>query len=162
MTEVACERRNNCNTDQHTFKAFFSRWLAATAKLVPSTHDTIMPLLKASAAAAAAQCSGGTDGVTCGQRWLDDGVWDGTYGVGQQMSALSVLGSSLVDDAAELVTNTTGGTSEGNPDAGSKSIGASGNTDKPVTAGDRAGAGILTVVVLGGFIAAIVFMILGD
>jgi len=59
MDEVACEDVNTtgtCDTDQLSFKAYFSRWLAATAKMCPWTHDTIMAWLKPSATAAAEQC----------------------------------------------------------------------------------------------------------
>lgn len=53
MTEVTCERTMNCNIDQQTFKAYLSRWMAASVKVAPWTHDTIMPLLASSAQAAA-------------------------------------------------------------------------------------------------------------
>jgi mannan endo-1,6-alpha-mannosidase len=59
MYEIACETVNTvgtCDTDQQSFKAYFSRWLAATAKLCPWTHDQIMALIKTSSVAAAAQC----------------------------------------------------------------------------------------------------------
>lgn len=32
-----------------------------------------------------AQCTGGSDSVTCGTTWTGDG-WDGGFGVGQQMN----------------------------------------------------------------------------
>jgi mannan endo-1,6-alpha-mannosidase len=46
----------NCDADQETFKAYTAQWMANTIKLCPWTEDTIMPLLQASATAAAAQC----------------------------------------------------------------------------------------------------------
>ena len=51
MYEAACEPVGNCNTDQLSFKAYLSRWMAATAKVAPFTHDTILPLLQTSAQA---------------------------------------------------------------------------------------------------------------
>ncbi len=70
----------------------------------------------------------------------------------------------LIDDAPELVTNTTGGTSTGNANAGSGS-GSSSSTDgeavKPATGADKAGAGILTALVLSGVLGGIGFMIMG-
>ncbi|KAL2074012.1 hypothetical protein VTL71DRAFT_7790 [Oculimacula yallundae] len=152
MYESACETvktTGTCNTDQQSFKAYLSRWMAATAKLVPAYHDTIMKLLKPSAKAAAAQCSGGTDGMTCGEHWYQP--YDGLYGLGQQMSALSVVQSMLIDEAPALATNGNGGTSKGDVDAGKKGD-ASGPVSKPVTTGDRAGAGILTAMVLSGLL----------
>lgn len=94
MYEQACEDVNTsgtCDTDQLSFKAYLSRWMAATSKLVPWTASYITPKLQASAQAAAAQCTGGTSGITCGEHWTNNGVYDGTSGVGQQMSALSVI-----------------------------------------------------------------------
>lgn len=94
MYEQACEDVNTsgtCDTDQQSFKAYLSRWMAATSKLVPWTSSYITPLLQASAKAAAAICDGGTDGVTCGEHWTTNSTYDGNYGLGQQMSALSVI-----------------------------------------------------------------------
>jgi len=147
MTEVACEANKKCNVDQKSFKAYLSRWMAATTKVAPWTRELIMPKLKASAQAAAKQCSGGTDGVTCGMKWFTNGVWDGNSGVGEQMSALEVVQSQLIDYVAGPVTKRTGGTSKGNPNAGSHS------NDNPlaldaIQTGDKVGAGFLTTIVL--------------
>lgn len=89
--------------------------MAASTKVAPWLYDDIQPYLAASAIAAAAQCDGGSDGVTCGTKWTTNGVWDGTYGVGQQMSALEVIQSNLITTVKGPVTNNTGGTSAGNP-----------------------------------------------
>ncbi|TVY31561.1 Mannan endo-1,6-alpha-mannosidase, partial [Lachnellula occidentalis] len=146
MYESACEDnvsaanpQGTCDNDQLSFKAHLSRWMVATAQLVPDTHDTIMALLRPSAKAAAAQCDGGTDGVTCGQHWTAGSTWDGTYGIGQQMSAVSVIGALLIDTAPALVTNTTGGTSTGNAAAGGKSASADGSdlVITPATGADK-------------------------
>ena len=63
------------------------------------------------------------------------------------MSALEVVQANLIGTVAGLLTNTTGGTSQGNAAAGS------GANDSPtmydtITTGDKAGAGILTTAVL--------------
>lgn len=158
MYEVACEPSGNCNVDQQSFKAYLSRWLAATTKVAPWTHDTIMPLLQKSAQAAALSCSGGSDGVTCGTKWTT-GNWDGAYGVGQQMNALEVIQSNLIDKVSGPVGNKTGGTSVGNPSAGT---GGDGNPTEPqsiITTGDRAGSGILTALVLIGLVGGAWWMI---
>ncbi|KAH8595236.1 glycoside hydrolase family 76 protein [Bisporella sp. PMI_857] len=167
MYEAACENKGTnptvgtCNTDQQTFKAYLSRWLAATSKLCPWTTSTIDNWIKTSAVAAAAQCSGGTDGVTCGEHWTAEETWDGTYGVGQQMSALSVISSTLIHSAPDLVTNTTGGTSKGDPAAGTSStIDSDGVADRVITTSDRAGAGILTALVIGGVVSGTYFMLI--
>jgi mannan endo-1,6-alpha-mannosidase len=98
MFEAACEPYNKCNDDQFSFKAYLGRWLAKTMILAPFTEPTIRPWLETSAIAAANSCSGGIDGVTCGTKWWVDG-WDGTFGAGQQLSALEVVQSLQVADA---------------------------------------------------------------
>jgi mannan endo-1,6-alpha-mannosidase len=98
MYEAACETGEtgrHCNLDQQSFKAYLSRFMAKTAMMAPFTKDTITQYLKASAVGAAKSCSGGTDGTTCGSKWYT-GAWDGTSGVGQQLSALEVTQSLLM------------------------------------------------------------------
>lgn len=152
MVEVACEPRGNCNVDQQSFKAYLSRWLAVTAQLVPTHYERIFSYLRVSAMGAAGQCSGGSRGRTCGRMW-NSTTWDGTYGVGEQMSALAVVQAMLIHtaDLAAPVGATSGGTSKGNPTAGTGTTGKAGlpsvNT-RIITTGDRAGAGIVTAVVL--------------
>lgn len=148
MTEVACEQNNpvNCNTDQLSFKATYSRFLAATTKYVPELASSIMGYLATSATAAAAQCTGQPGGDSCGTLWYS-GKWDGTTGVGQEMSALQVIQANLVKYARDPVTNGTGGTSIGNPSAGSSDANPT-VVLAPITSGDRAGAGILTAIII--------------
>lgn len=162
MYEVACETNNACDTDQLSFKAYLSRWMAATIKVAPFTQDIIMPKLQASAQAAAAQCSGGDDGVTCGTKWTQ-GTWDGTQGVGQQMSALEVIQSNLINSVSGPVTNTTGGTSKGDASAGT-SQGASTTPEiltSTITTGDKVGAALMTVIVVLNVVGAVVWMVIG-
>lgn len=90
MLETKCEMAGTCDTDQLSFKAYLSRWLAATSVLLPQYQAQIAPLISASAGGAVASCSGGPDAQTCGTKWFTDD-WDGTSGVGQQMSALEVV-----------------------------------------------------------------------
>ena len=103
MFETACELTNNCNNDQYSFKAYLARWLAKTSIVAPYTAPAIHTLLVASAEAAAKSCSGGTDGVTCGEKWYTGG-YDGNYGVGQQLSALEVTQALLIANAPKLRT----------------------------------------------------------
>jgi mannan endo-1,6-alpha-mannosidase len=148
--EVACESTLKCTTDMFSFKSYLTRWLASTIQMVPYTHDTIMSRLKPSAVAAAAQCVGGDNGRTCGLSW-NSGKYDGTFGVGQQMAAMSAVFVTLADltPVGKPLTNSTGGTSKGNPNAGS---GSHHDTTlvKPATGSDRAGAGVLTALILIG------------
>ena len=167
MVEVACEDAGTCNTDQLSFKAYLSRWLAATAILAPFTAPTIQPMLATSAQAAAKQCVGGSKGTICGTKWTT-GTWDGTTGVGQQMCALEVVQTNLAfmgaKDASSgpsssgggaggggkgPLTSSTGGTSQGDAGAGTTAQTWSGGTPMgPPTTGDKAGAGLLTLLLV--------------
>jgi mannan endo-1,6-alpha-mannosidase len=98
MYEAACETAETCNTDQFSFKGYLSRFMYKTAQLAPFTADAIMSLLPVSAKAAAGSCSGGVNEETCGTKWYVGG-WDGTFGVGQQLSALETIQGLLVDEA---------------------------------------------------------------
>lgn len=66
------------------------------------------------------------------------------------MGALAIIQANLIDEVFVPVTNKTGGTSQGNPNAG----GGTGNKGSPsyaqstITRKDKAGAGILTTLVL--------------
>lgn len=144
MWEAACESVGNCNTDQLSFKAYLSRWMAATIKVAPWTHDTIFPLLQTSAQGAANSCSGGADGTTCGTQWYT-GKWDGSTGVGQQMCAMEIFQSNLIDLVPGPVSAGNGGISKGNPAAGS-----GGDTSfeplDPIRTADKAGAAIASTL----------------
>lgn len=148
MLIVSCvvnEERPELTKREKSFKAYLARWMAATTKMAPETYDAIMGKLRPSAIAAAQQCSGGDNGRTCGLRWTktNGSVWDGTHGVGQQMAALEVVQSTLIHQVAGPVTNSTGGTSEGNAAAGGKSVPVFEIADAHT--GDRVGAWVLTV-----------------
>ncbi|KAI5253109.1 mannan endo-1,6-alpha-mannosidase [Aureobasidium subglaciale] len=120
MVEITCQPLGNCDTDQLSFRSYLARTLAVTTQLIPSLHETIYPYLRASAQGAAQQCDGGTTGSICGMEW-NTTVWDGTYGVGQEMSALAVIQSLMLDteDAAFTppLTASTGGNSTSDPSA---------------------------------------------
>jgi mannan endo-1,6-alpha-mannosidase len=151
LFEVACETNGKCDNDQMSFKAYLARWMAATTKQAPWTYDTVMSRLKPSAQAAAAQCNGAPTGRVCGIKWTDNGTWDGTSGPGQQMSALEVVQSCLISEVAGPLTNSTGGTSVGNPNAGSDSA-INAVVETPATTGDKIGSGFLTAFVIVGMV----------
>ncbi|KAF8539949.1 glycoside hydrolase [Trichophaea hybrida] len=173
MCESACEssppytNAPTCNTDQRSFKAYLARFMALTYQLVPSTQDWIMARLSASATAAAKSCTGGDDGQTCGLSWIMQ-KYDGSPfgiakgGVGEHMAALEVFQSLLVPGAKAPVTQKNGGTSVGDASAGSGTSGLSAEDlmqTSPTTQGDRAGAGILTTICLGGLVGLTYWLI---
>ena len=165
MFEMQCQPQKTCNQDQQSFKAYLSRFMAATTQLCPWTAETIMPLLQTSAKGAAAQCSGGSSssaqpGQTCGMDWSTS-TWDGLYGPGEQMAAMSVIGANLIGLRSGPVTLKEGGISKSDPTAGS------GGTKnplalEPIGAADKFGASILTVLVLVYFAAGSVWMLRGE
>lgn len=146
MKEVACEDGGNCNNDQKSFKAYVSDWMAQTAKVAPFTAATIDPMLAASAQAAAPQCSGGSDGVTCGVRW-GQSTWDGTAGIGQQMTAMQIFNTQLAPYVIGPV-EADEGLSQADPNAGNTATTPStpNKHTREITTADRAGAAILTII----------------
>ena len=69
------------------------------------------------------------------------------------MAALSVIGTNLLTSAMVPLTKGTGGNSVSNPEAGTESPNTQpGATVKPITTSDRAGAGILTFLIIVGVI----------
>ncbi|GMM33881.1 putative mannan endo-1,6-alpha-mannosidase [Saccharomycopsis crataegensis] len=159
MYEAACQPAGTCDEDQRTFKAIFARCLGLTARLAPDTNGTIMPWIEASALAAAASCDGGLDGHTCGQNWFL-GTYDNKYGLGEEMAALEIMQSLRIWDRPAPYTASTGGTSEGNPAAGL--IDMTANETKPLDlhTKDKAGAGIITVVIAATIIGSAIWLII--
>jgi mannan endo-1,6-alpha-mannosidase len=168
MTEVACERVHLCDDDEQSFKAYLARWMAATTKWAPWTYGTIKPLLEASAAAAAAQCTGGSNGRMCGLMWANNsGKWDGTTGVGQQMASMEVVLGNMIQKVDAPVTNSTGGTSPGNQKEGlpgAKQIDGLSTLEqiRPISTADGAGAYFLTVLVLLSILGGMAFVFHDD
>lgn len=118
--------------------------MAVTAKIAPFSYDLIMPTLRASAEAAAKQCSGPND--ACGLRWTEP-EFDGKVGVGEQMSAVEIFQVNLLDSVSGPLTQKKGGISKGDPSAGTGS-GATVKEFSVITTGDKAGAGIVTSIIL--------------
>lgn len=158
MTEVACENNGKCDVDQRSFKAYLARWMAYTAIVAPWTRQYLDPLLKASAQAAAKQCTGGPKGTSCGLRWIDNGKNDGSFGVGEQMAAMEVVQALLYPTVPGPVTAAKGGISVSNPTAGNN-VPETPIRFSTVTTGDRAGAGILTLLVLVGIVVGAWWMV---
>ncbi|KAK6077307.1 mannan endo-alpha-mannosidase dcw1 [Seiridium cupressi] len=162
MVEKPCEEGGFCDTDQQSFKAYLARWMAGTSQMAPFTFDTIMPLLKSTATAAANQCVGspsaaefkGTAGTACGFQWTKSPTFDNMVGVGEQQSALAAVMYNLVQRTAQApVTADTGGTSQGNVNAGAATQDKV-PTLEPITMTEKVAAGFITsafaLSVLGG------------
>ena len=86
---------------------------------------------------------------------------DGEVGVGEQMSALEVMQNLLVDQVSGPVGEQTGGISKNDPTAGSDGGNLVIEHDSISTA-DRAGAGILTALVLFSMFGGGWWLVTGD
>lgn len=155
--ERSCEAPTTmqCTTDMKSYKGYLHRWMASAAQVAPFVSAQVAAALRSSAASAVRSCADGVDNgngvsrATCGFRWTT-GRYDGDTGAGQQMNVLAALTSLLLDVEPEKVggpvTNSTGGTSQGNPDAG----GVPGflKPTPPPGLGDKVGAGVATAVLV--------------
>ena len=162
MVEITCEPFGTCNNDMQSFKTYLSRWMATTSQLAPWTAATIQPMLKTSAVAAAQQCSG--PGNVCGFKWTNGAQYDGLTGPGEQMAAMEVIGGMMVfqghGEVPPPVTQTTGGTSKGDPNAGGSKLDDELGVLPPITTGDRAGAGIITFLVMAMLVGGCAWMLI--
>ncbi|KAJ9144059.1 Mannan endo-1,6-alpha-mannosidase [Pleurostoma richardsiae] len=169
--EVACEQGMSCTSDMLSFKGYLHRWMAVTAQLAPFAWDTIMPVLRTSAEAAARSCAGGDNQRMCGFQWsrASEIGWDGTSGAGQQMNVLGALSSLLANfdpisegesggSSGPPITNSTGGTSGGNAAAGYDDARSWAHDPEPITNADRVGAGILTAVTIASVLSGCVWL----
>lgn len=161
LTEVACERRDTCDFDQRSFKSYFIRFAAASTKWAPFLAEPMRPYFLATAQAAAKCCVPGDPGVICSHKW-ELGEYDGITGVGEQLCALQAMQSLLITDAGLPVTTDTGGTSKGDPTAGTSGSGdAAGGRPIPETIGtsERAGAGVLTAFLIVGMLCGTYWLV---
>ena len=104
LSEIACEAQNSCTTDMKAFKGQLVQSLVDTIQMAPYTAQSILPLLTSSAQAAAKVCNGDF----CSEVWNGKTSTNATSGLGEQLSALSVVQGLLVKDAPpESTANST-------------------------------------------------------
>lgn len=154
--EPSCEPApGSCNSDMESYRGFMHRWMANSIQMAPFLYDKFMPTLKTSAAAGVKQCTGGDNGRMCGFHWTS-GKYDGLTGASLQMNVLGALTALLMPSVDPPLTNSTGGTSKGDPNAGSDKVELP--TFAPITTGDKAGASILTILIVTGALSAFAWM----
>ncbi|PLN84880.1 putative glycosyl hydrolase [Aspergillus taichungensis] len=145
LSEVACEPIMTCDRNQLGFKGYLAMWLAFTAILVPKTADQIIPKLQGTVVAVGKQCSGKSENL-CGSRWYQPN-WDGIEGLEVQMAALGAVTSNLM-----AMESQSPNTIDTNPDAEEHQIDSGKDEDPnkldPINTGDRAGAWILTIIMV--------------
>ena len=159
MVEQMCEGAGNCNTDQLSYKSLLIRWMAETAKLAPFTAGAVQGRLATTSPAAASCCKCGDSGTQCGFSWTKPGQCDGSYGIGQQLNALQAVQVNLENVVGGAVNSTGGGISQGNANAGSGSDDTT-NLDRAATTGEKAGAGILSIVVVIAIVGGAVWIVI--
>ena len=165
MVERACELADKllCNVDQHSFKGYLLRALATAALMAPDlVREPIVRTFKTNIEGVIDSCL--ADG-TCGYRW-NIGKYDGDVNngpAGQGMSALAAFSTYLITEeqfvSKPLVTNSTGGESRGNPNAGEKP--ATLMSMSELTGRDKAGAGVLTAFVVCSILGTYFFLATG-
>lgn len=119
LTEVACANSNNCNADQQAYRAILARALAVAKEL---DQEKVTAVLQASAQGAAASCSGGSNGTSCGSDW-SSGKFDGSTGLGQDLSALEIMLANIPRNATQT-TNGTSSSASGEPSGSASGSGA--------------------------------------
>lgn len=80
----------------------------------------------------------------------------------EQISATNIFVANMIAfETAAPVTSTTGGNSTSDPTAGENDTSTT-TTLAAITTGDRAGAGILTVVFVAGWVGMMGWAVLGN
>jgi len=154
--EPSCEPPpGSCNSDMESYRGYVHRWMANSIQLAPYLYDDLMPTLKTSAAAAVKQCTGGANGRMCGFHWTS-GTYDGLLSASLQMNVLGALTALIMPGVEPPLTNVTGGTSKGDVNAGQDKTEIP--TFAPITTGDKAGASILTILIITGALSAFAWM----
>ncbi|KAI9929333.1 hypothetical protein MW887_000801 [Aspergillus wentii] len=94
LSEVNCEAKNNCDSNQKALKGMLALDLAATVRAAPLTVFRIWSKLQGSAVAAAKQCTGGNTHTVCGGRWYEP-KWDGSDAFEDQLAATNIFVANL-------------------------------------------------------------------
>ena len=188
LTEVACAQNDNCNTDQLAFRAVLARAMAQVRDLTVDTrlyksrnetidgqtvpianrseplwtiHERINFILGTSALGAAAQCSGGKDGTTCGNSW-GNSTFDGSQGLGQDLSALNIILANLPAGRpanSSMTKAAPAPASNGTTTAGGLGNGSSGGAPAQATASGASGISASSFALLAGIAFAIAFCV---
>ncbi|CAG7953034.1 unnamed protein product [Penicillium olsonii] len=155
-----CEPSAQCDEDANRpiFKGLTVSWLADIALIIPSLKEKIVPKLEVSAEGAAKACTGNGENL-CGNRWWG-GKYDGQNSMENAMSGSQMMSAIMVkflDSSSAPVSTATGGNGSSDPNAGSEES-SEREELPPITTADKAGAGILTVLFVAGFIGGAAFL----
>lgn len=127
MVETACETNGKCSTEQRFFKGIFAQHLARTMQMMPSTADTIKPIIQANAQAVAK--TGCENANNCVYIWTGNSK-NGGSDLGSQFSSLQAIQGNLADRGkAASSSNTSSTSTSGGPgSSNSSSTSASGSS----------------------------------
>lgn len=166
LYEPACEPTGNCDLNMMTFKGYMLRFLAATTLVAAWTGRITSGIISDAGKGAAAVCNGpitaafhGINETACGFEWTLPQKYDGRAGVGPQMDALCSIIYNLIDQVQPPATSHDRGISKGNPDAGIPSRDSLPRS-KAITIADKVGAAILTIVMSGVMVGALIWLML--
>lgn len=167
--EPACEPYGTCavkELNMLSFKGYMLRFLTATTQVAPWTYDPITKIISDAASAAVKKCTAkvgtqfwgliyrGVEDAGCLFDWVPESLDRRQVDVGSHMDALSAVMYNLVRRVKPPATSDNRGTSTGDPNAGIENDGEKLPQFRPITTGDKAGAGILTAIVVSGIVAS--------
>ncbi|KAJ5218434.1 uncharacterized protein N7498_000533 [Penicillium cinerascens] len=162
ITDWQCENSDRCYIDANDplFKGLTVSWLADVALIIPPLEEKILPKLQVSAQGAANSCTGGGQDL-CGNRWY--GGYDGQNSMENAISGSQMMSAVMLKflgSYSKPVSTATGGNASSDPNAGTKQGSQSSESTvfPPITTADRAGAGILTVVLVAGAVGGSIFL----
>lgn len=162
ITDWQCEASDRCYIDANgpLFKGLTVSWLADIALIIPPLKEKILPKLQVSAEGAANSCTGNGQNL-CGNRWY--GGYDGQNSMENAISGSQMMSAVMVKFlglSSTPVSTATGGNGSSDPNAGTRQ--SSQNSDSavlpPITTADKAGAGILTAVLVAGVVGGSIFL----
>lgn len=127
-------------------------------ELIPSSAPKIKQLLSNTAIGLSKTCASSGAVKACGMIWTT-GTYDGRDDFGTALTAFNTFNALLAPVGKAPATADNGGTSKGNADAGLDRFDLDDEVVTPPTVADKAGAGILTFLVLAWMCSCMCWLI---
>lgn len=152
LYEVACQPSDNCYVDQKAYRTRLARAMGNARHLAyQSSHsvngtgvnayiERITSILQTSATAAASQCTGGEIGTACGSDWVSR-EFDGSTGLGEDLSALEVILANLPAGQVRTADGARNGT--GTSESGTENGTQTSSADEAGSTSGASGTGIV-------------------
>lgn len=163
ISDQVCEASDQCYKDANDplFKGLTISWLMDIALIIPDLKATILPHIQTTALGAAKACSGESKNA-CGGRFYT--AYDNQASMENQISGVEVISAAMLNflkSDAVPVNVKSGGNSSSSAKPGGGDTDASLPVYKAITTGDKAGAGILTVIFVTGLLGMGAFLLMG-